>query len=60
MKNQSKAEEYSAEETAKRRDDAIRRALEMPHKLQKEMIGKSGRSSPRRRSDLTKKSKKQP
>jgi hypothetical protein len=40
-------EEYSAEETARRRDEAIRRALNTPPKPQKEIIGTSGK--PRRK-----------
>jgi hypothetical protein len=36
-------EEYSPEETARRRDEAIRRALNTPPKPQKEIIGKNGR-----------------
>jgi len=35
---------YSEEETARRRDEAIRRALNTPPKPQKEMVGKSGRA----------------
>jgi hypothetical protein len=36
-------EEYSPEETARRRDEAIRRALNTPPKTQSEIAGKSGR-----------------
>jgi hypothetical protein len=39
-------ERYSEEETARRRDDAIRRALNTPPKPQRELVGK--RPSPRR------------
>jgi hypothetical protein len=41
-------DQYSPEETARRRDEAIRRALNTPPKPQKEISGKSGR--PRKRS----------
>jgi hypothetical protein len=34
-------DQYSPEETARRRDEAIRRALDTPPKPQKEIIGKS-------------------
>jgi hypothetical protein len=36
-------EEYSPEETARRRDEAIRRALNTPPKPQSEIIGKGRR-----------------
>ena len=39
MKND---EQYSPEETARRRDDAIRRALNTPPIPQKDMVGKVG------------------
>jgi hypothetical protein len=45
--------EYSPEETARRRDEAIRRALNTPPTPQKEMVGKVGapnRGRPKRRS----------
>jgi hypothetical protein len=45
---QSNDDQYSDEETARRRDGAIRRALNTPPKPQKEIAGKSGR--PRKRS----------
>jgi hypothetical protein len=38
-----KDDQYSPEETARRRDEAIRRALNMPPKPQKEIAGKGGR-----------------
>jgi len=47
-------EQYSPEETARRRDEAIRRALNTPPKPQKEIAGKSG-GAPRRRSRPIKK-----
>lgn len=42
-------DQYSPEETERRRDEAIRRALDTPPKPQKEIIGKSGRPSRKRR-----------
>jgi hypothetical protein len=36
-------EQYSPEETARRQDEAIRRALNMPPKPQSNIVGKSGR-----------------
>jgi hypothetical protein len=41
-------EQYSPEETATRRDEAIRRALNTPPKPQKEIAGKSGRPARKR------------
>ncbi len=41
-------DEYSPEETARRRDEAIRRALNTTPTPHKEMIGKSGRVSKKR------------
>jgi hypothetical protein len=38
-----KDEQYTPEETARRRDEAIRRALNTPPKPQSEIIGRSGR-----------------
>ena len=46
-------EEYSHEETTRRADEAIRRALNTPPTPQKEMVGKVGapnRGRPKRRS----------
>ena len=46
-------DEYSPEETARRRDEAIRRALNTPPTPHKEMIGKAGvpnRGRPKRQS----------
>jgi hypothetical protein len=37
-------EEYTEEEIARRRDDAIRRALKTPPKTLKEFVGKSERA----------------
>jgi hypothetical protein len=48
-KGDQESDEYSDEETARRRDEAIRRALNTPPKPQKEIAGKSGRP-PRKRS----------
>jgi hypothetical protein len=41
-------EEYSPEKTARRRDEAIRRALNTPPKPQSEIAGKSGRARKKR------------
>jgi hypothetical protein len=41
-------DQYSREETARRRDEAIRRALNTPPKPQKDIAGKSGRKSKER------------
>jgi hypothetical protein len=41
-------DEYSPEETARRRDEAIRRALNTPPKPQSEIVGKSGRTQKKR------------
>jgi hypothetical protein len=46
-------DQFSDEETVRRRDEAIRRALNTPPTLQKEMIGRAGaptRGRPKRRS----------
>jgi hypothetical protein len=43
-------DQYSPEETARRRDEAIRRALNTPPKPQKEIAGKSGRPARKRSS----------
>jgi hypothetical protein len=49
LRGREKADDqYTPEETARRRDEAIRRALNTPPKPQKEIAGKSGRS-PRKR-----------
>jgi hypothetical protein len=53
---------YSPEETARRRDEAIRRALNTPPTPQKEMVGKVGapnRGRPKRRSGPVDKGKDQ-
>jgi hypothetical protein len=41
-------QKYSEEEIARRRDEAIRRALSTPPKPQKDIAGKSGRKSKER------------
>jgi hypothetical protein len=48
-------DQYSAEETARRRDEAIRRALNTPPKPHKEIAGKSGRSARKRSRPVEKK-----
>jgi hypothetical protein len=40
---------YSDEEAERRAREAIRRSFEMPYKPQKEMVGKVGRPSQRKR-----------
>jgi hypothetical protein len=42
------SDQYSPEETARRRDEAIRRALNTPPKPQKEIAGKSSRKAKER------------
>jgi hypothetical protein len=41
-------EQYTPEEIARRRDEAIRRALNTPPKPQSEIVGKSGRTRKKR------------
>ena len=41
-------DQYSPEETARRRDEAIRRALNTPPSPHREMIGKVGRAQSKR------------
>jgi hypothetical protein len=52
-------EAYSEAETERRARDAIRRSFEIPYKPHKEMVGKVGRPSQRKRapSKTTKKPK---
>jgi hypothetical protein len=55
-------DQYSPEETERRAREAIRRSFEMPHKAQKDMIGKIGapnRGRPKRRSSPVDKGKDQ-
>jgi hypothetical protein len=47
-------EKYSELETARRRDDAIRRALNTPPKPLKEFVGKSKRAIAQRKSRVRK------
>jgi hypothetical protein len=47
-------DQYSDEETAKRRDEAIRRALNTPPKPNKEYVGKSKHAKARKRSRVKK------
>lgn len=42
-KSPTDAEQFSEEETARRRDEAIRRALNTPPKPNKELVGKGNR-----------------
>jgi hypothetical protein len=48
MSDQGSDDQYSDEETERRAREAIRRSFEIPHKPQKEMVGRVGR--PKRRS----------
>jgi hypothetical protein len=48
-------EQYTSEETARRRDEAIRRALNTPPKPQKEIAGKSGRPARKQSRSVKKK-----
>jgi hypothetical protein len=43
MTEKNADEQYTPEETARRRDEAIRRALNTPPKPQKDMVGSVGR-----------------
>lgn len=58
MANKDDAE-YGDEETERRAREAIRRSFGMPHKPQKEMVGRAVAPSPRKReaSKTAKKSK---
>ena len=42
MSDREADDQYSDEETERRAREAIRRSFEMPHKPQKEMVGKVG------------------
>lgn len=62
MNTKTNGDQYSPEETARRRDDAIRRALNTPPTPHKEMVGKAGapnRGRPKRRSSPVDKRKDQ-
>jgi hypothetical protein len=47
-------QKYSDEEISRRRDEAIRRALNTPPKTHKEMIGKSNHAKAQRKSRVKK------
>jgi hypothetical protein len=47
--SESDADAHTDEETERRARNAIRRSFEMPHRPQKEMVGKTGRPSRRKR-----------
>ena len=47
MSRASGDDQYSEKDTAKRMDDALRRALNTPHKPHKDDIGKSAKSPKR-------------
>jgi len=49
MKKPKPSDDYPPEETERRATDALRRALTTPYKPQREMIGKVGRQSSRKR-----------
>jgi len=55
MTEKQSDDQYSPEETVKRRDEAIRRALNTPPKPQKEIAGKSGRPRRKRSRSVEKK-----
>jgi hypothetical protein len=62
MRDQKDDDQYSDEEAARRATEALRRSLTMPHKTQKEMVGKVGvpnRGRPKRRSRPVEKGKDQ-
>jgi hypothetical protein len=52
--------EYSPEETERRAREAIRRSFEMPHKPQKELVGKTPRARAARKRKAAKGSPKSP
>jgi hypothetical protein len=52
MAKKPENDQYSAKETARRRDETIKRALEMPAKPMKEYIGKK---RPQEKGQLSKK-----
>jgi hypothetical protein len=56
----SPAAQYSDEEIARRRDDAIRRALNTPPKPHKEMVGKSDRAKTQQESRVKKAAQSKP
>ncbi len=49
MQQKTEPDEFSNQEIVRRRDDAIRRALNTPPKPNKEYVGKGKRVSPRKR-----------
>lgn len=49
MAGKPQADQYSDEETARRRDAALKRALSTPPKPLSEYVGKSKRAAPKRR-----------
>jgi hypothetical protein len=53
--SKNEADKFTPEETARRRDEAIRRALNTPPKPQKEIVGKSGRATRKRSRSVEKK-----
>jgi hypothetical protein len=57
MDTKQSADQYSPEETERRRDEAIRRALGTPPKPQKELVGKSQRAKAQKQSRVKKNDK---
>jgi hypothetical protein len=58
--NKSAMTELSDEEVAKRRDDAMRRALSTPPKSSKEMLGKTERAQAQRQTKAIRKTQAKP
>jgi hypothetical protein len=58
--NKSSDDQFSESETARRRDDAIRRALNTPPKPLKEFVGKSTRAIAQRKSRVRKAAQSKP
>jgi hypothetical protein len=48
MDREADDDQYSDEEAERRAREAIRRSFEIPHKPQKEMVGKVGRAQSKR------------
>jgi hypothetical protein len=60
VSNMKSDDEYSAEETARRRDAAICRALNTPPKSLKDYVGKSERAIAQRKSRIKKAAQSKP
>jgi hypothetical protein len=59
-RNGKATEQYTEEEIARRRDDAIRRALNTPPKPLKEFVGKNKRAIAQRKSRVRKAAQSKP